>query len=188
MARSYGDVLFTLVQCFVQTHNIITGAFGTAIELLEPQTFEFGFEADNDTIKAAGYNQHLLTVTTGATFKLSAAGITFDALAAICGATNESSGTTPNQLRRLRFGAGGAGLGYFALVGRMAGEQGDDAWVGLPYCKLDSPPNWKAEQNKFIMSEVSGKAIKSGSYNLVEIFAHETAAAITAGNISNVWG
>lgn len=188
MARGHSEILFTLVQCFVQPYNILTDTFGTAVELPETQTFEFGFVADTDQIKAAGYLQHLLTVTTHATFKLGSAGIPFEAMVTIAGATNSSSVASPNQLRRLRFSAGSSGLPYFALVGRLVGEQSDDAWIGLPCNKLDNVPGFKVEQNKFIMAEAGGRAIKSGTRNLVEVFGHETALAITAGNIGHIWG
>lgn len=188
MARSHSEIVFTLNKLMIGSYNILADTFGTAVELPEPQTFEFGFEADTDQIKAQGYMRHTLAVTTHATFKLASAGIPFAALAVLTGASNSSSVVSPNQLRRLNFSAGGAGLPYFAIVGQMVGEQGDDIWVGLPCCKLSMPPGWKAEQNKFVIGETKGLAIKPDTRNLVYYFGHETAVEPTASNFAHIWG
>ncbi len=183
MPRGYGEVVFSLVQMRLASYNIVTDTFGTAVELPEAQTLEFSFETDTDAIKAGGYLQHLLAVTTHATLKLSSAGVPFEALAILSGASNNSSGTPPNRTRRLNVGAGGSGLPYFGVVGKLVGEQGDDLHVGLPVCKLDGVPSWKAEQNKFVIASAEGRAIKRASGHLVYLLGHETAASVDFNEI-----
>lgn len=187
MAREMGEIVFTLQQIMIAPLNIITGAYSTAVTLPEPQTMEITFEADTDQIKAQGYLQHLLSVITHGTFKLSQAGIPFDALEVLTGATRDDSGSTPNAIKAMRFGAGGSGLPYFGAVGRLVGEQSDDTWLGLPACKLDMIPGWKAEQNKFVIGESSGKFIANSAGLLCQVLSHETATAITTGNFAQAF-
>jgi len=178
MAREFSEVVFSLVDLKVATYNILTDVVGTAVDLPEAQELEFSAEGDTDEIKAEGYLQHLLTVVTHATVSLSSAGVPFTALAIMTGMANDSSDTTPNQQRTSQLTPGGAGLPYFAVGGKLVGEQGDDLHVGLVCVKLDSIPSWKAEQNKFVMSPASGKAIAPNSRKLIYLRGHETAADI----------
>jgi hypothetical protein len=178
MPRGYSEVVFSLTQLRIASYNILTDTFGAPVDLPETQTLEFAFETDTDEIKAEGYLQHLLTVMTHATFKLSSAGVPFEALAILTGASNASSGSTPNRSRRMRFDAGGSGLPYFAVAGKLVGEQGDDLHVGLAVCKLDAAPGWKAEQNKFVIQQAEGRAIKRANGRLVYLLGNETAAAL----------
>jgi hypothetical protein len=104
--------------------------------------------------------------------------VPFAALAIMTGMANDSSNTTPNRQRTLELPPGGAGLPYFAIGGKMVGEQSDDLHAGLVCVKLDSIPSWKAEQNKFVMSGVSGKAIAPNNRKLIYLRGHETAADI----------
>lgn len=181
MPRGYGEVIFSLTDLTVATFNVLTGVVGTGVDLPEQQTLEFGFEADTDRIKATGAYRHKLTVITHGVFTLAAAGIPYAALATITNMTRTSSGSAPNRQQTGRFQVGGAGLPYFAIAGKMVGEQGDDLHVGLICCKLDAPPKWKFEQNKYAISECKGECIspyEDDSKQLVYLEAHETAAAI----------
>lgn len=181
--RGYSEIVFGIVDLRIATYNILTDTFGTAIEVPEAQGIEFSFIADNDSIKATGAMRHLLSVITHAEFKFSKAGFPFAALAAMTGASNASSGTTPTRTRRWSANAGGAGLPYFAMVGKLVGENGDDLHAGLAVCKLDTIPSWKAEQNKFVIKEASGKAIERNNGKLVYLLGHETAASIDFNEI-----
>lgn len=178
MARGHSEIVFTLTEIRIATYNILTDTFGTPIELPQPQDFEVDPQADTDEIKAQGYLQHLLTVNTHATFTTSSAGLPFEALAIMAGLTNDSSGSSPNQERTLDVDAGSDGLPYFAIVGKMVGEQDDDLHIGLPVCKLDSVPSWSVEQNQFVISEMSGRVIKRENGQMIYFLGHETAAAI----------
>lgn len=188
MARTFGEIPFTLLQVYVAAYDIVDDTYGTAQALPEPMMVEISPEADTDEIKAQGYVQHLLTVTTKCGFKFGHAGFPFDAWAVIVGTSNASSGTPPNATRRSNVDAGGAGLPYFGVVGRAAAEDGADVWVGLAVCKLNSVPSWKVEQNKFVIGEAEGVAIKRQDYGkVVYLVGHQTATAITAGNFSDAF-
>jgi hypothetical protein len=176
--RSYGEVVFSLKKLQIASYNILTDVMGTPVDLPEAQKLEFAFIADNDQIKAEGALTHLLSVITHGTFKMSNAGLSFEALAAITGASNASSGTTPTRSRKFRTAAGGDGLPYFTIAGKMSAEGGADFHVGLAVCKLDTMPSWTFEQNKFVLSEMAGKCIQRSGGKVVYIDAHETATDI----------
>jgi hypothetical protein len=178
MARGFGEVLFSIVDLKIAPYNILTDTVGTAVDMPEVQQLDFTPEGDTDEIKAEGYLQHLLSVMTHGTFTLSQAGIPYEALAVMTGWTRGSSGTTPNREDTLQGTPGGAGLPYFAVAGKLVGEQSDDVHIGLVCCKLDAPPAWNIEQNVFVIGESSGKAIAPNSRQLPYIEIHETAAAI----------
>jgi hypothetical protein len=178
MTRGFGEVVFTLTELQIAPYNILTDVIGTAVVLPESQKFEFTPEGDTDEIMAGGKVTHLLSVMTKGTFTLSSAGIPFAALAIMTGWTHGSSGSTPNQQTTLQGTPGGAGLPYFAVAGKMMGENGDDAHVGFVGCKLDAPPGWSIEQNKFLIGECSGSVIAPNARDMPYVEAHETAAAI----------
>lgn len=181
MTRGFSEVVFTLVDVRIAAYNILADTFGTAIVVPEPQTYEVTPEADNDSIKATGKLTHLLSVLTHVSFKMSTAGIPFEALAIMSGASTNSSPTTQKTSKQ---SAGGAGMPYFGIVGKLVGEQGDDLHLGLPVCKLDKSPGWKAEQNKFLIGECAGKAIaRESSGFAIYVLGHQTAAAIDFAEI-----
>ena len=184
MPRTYSETPFTLVDLQIASYNILTATYGTPISLDEAQMLEFSPVADNDQIMAGGRLRHLLTVSTHVEFKLSQAGIDFDAYNILTGMTNASSGTTPNRSRRLTGSFDGTPLPYFGLVGKILSEAGADVHIGLPVCMLDSIPGMKFEQNKFVIGEANGKSIARESDNkAVFLLGNETAASINFNTI-----
>jgi len=184
MPRSFGEVPFTLVDLQIASYNILTGVYGTSRSLDEIQTLEFTPVADTDSIKAYGRLKHLLSVQTHVEFKLSQAGIDFEALAIVGGMTNLSSGATPNQKGELTASFDGSSLPYFGLVGKVQAEGVSDLHIGMPVCMLDVLPGLKFEQNKFVMAEVAGKCIARESDNkAIFLFRHETPASISFATI-----
>ena len=119
MARDHGEIIINITDLKIAAYTMATDTFGTAVDLPEAQTLEVSFEADTDELKAEGYLQYLLSVITHATFKLSGGGVPYAALVVLTGASNTTSVAAPNQIRRQKYSAGGAGLPYFGLIGKM---------------------------------------------------------------------
>lgn len=183
MPREFGEVVFTLVDLKVGTYNIVSDALGAAVDLPEAQMLEITINADTDMIKAEGKRTHSLTVITEAAFKLSSAGIPWDALVVMTGVSSSESLTTPNQVRRSRLSAGGRGFPYFWVAGKMIDEVTGDKHVGLAVCKLNTFPAWKIEQNKFVIPEVDGVAQQRDGGYLLYSLDHETEANIVPADL-----
>ena len=107
MNRNYGETPLTLSELVIAAYTPSTDTIGTAVTLPSQQKLEITFEADNAVIKSGGVDRHGVSVVTGGTFTLSAAGIPWDALATLCGWTLASPST---GVETQRGDAGGTGM------------------------------------------------------------------------------
>lgn len=181
----FGEVSFTLSDLLVAAYNITANTYGTPVSAALGQTLDIDPEHDTDKLPAYGVTGRLLSVTRGAKIKIGHGGVDVDFLAVTGGVSNYTSNLTPNQRRRTRYPAGGAGLPYFGAIGVTATDDGGIAAVGLQACKLDKFPKFTADgkTNKFNMSESEGYAIPiaiSGSLYLMTVRTYETASLWTA--------
>lgn len=174
--RDFGEIVFTLVQVQVAQYDIGAGTYGTAVTVPEPQDFELKGMADEDQVKASGKLTRLLTVITHGEGKWNAAGIPFEALATIAGFTDTSSGAETDLVTP----AGGAGLPYFGIIGKLVGEQTDDVLMGAGICKLKNIPTWTANQNQFVTSALEFRLIEDTNSELIKVKRRETASTIPA--------
>lgn len=157
----FGEISYTLTDCLISPYNKVANTFGAVTSLAVGQTVEIEPEADNDQLRGYGVKSALLSVIVGAKLKVGMGGVDISALAAMAGVSNYTSGLTPNQKRRTRFGAGGGGLPYFGLIGVTATDDGGYMACGLQACKLNTYPKYTLDgkENKFNMSETEGYAI-----------------------------
>lgn len=155
---TYGEVSFSIEGLSIATLNS-DGTYGTPVSLVYGQTFGFTSEADTDQLKAFGMIVETLTVPTHFTGTFTQGAIDIDAYEIMCGLTADVSGSSPSGQTDLSFTAGGSGLPYFGMIGRLAGVQGAGVLVGFPKMMLDSYPSFEVEQNRFIMPETSARAI-----------------------------
>jgi hypothetical protein len=125
------------------------------------QTVEIEPEADNDQLRGYGVKTALLSVIVGAKTKIGMGGVDISVLAILAGVSNYTSGLTPNQKRRTRFGAGGGGLPYFGLIGVTATDDGGYMALGLQCNKLNTFPKYTLDgkENKFNLSETEAYAV-----------------------------
>lgn len=166
-------------------YNITANTYGTPISAAIGQTLEVDPEHDTDKLPGYGVTMRLLSVARGAKIKIGMGGVDVDFLAVTAGVSNYTSNLTPNQRRRTRFPAGGAGLPYFGAIGLTPTDDGGVAAIGLQGCKLDKYPKYTADgkTNKFNMSEIEGYAIPvaiSSVLYLMTVRTYETAALWTA--------
>lgn len=180
MAPTYGEVVYSIQDIWIAALSA-AGTYGTAVKLDYPQKVEFKGMADNDMLKAGGLGVELLTVPTHVEGVIGLGALDLEGIEVLIGQAMTSSGSTPNGQRTLIIVGGGAGLPYFGMIGRMAATNGADKLIGLPKCKLDTPPQFTAEQNKFALPETGfkGVAANSATGKLMYIQDRETAASGT---------
>ena len=177
----FGEVNYTLSDLIVAAYNKTANTYGTPATMASGQTLEVDSEHDTDKLQGYGVTTGLLSVARGAKLKFGGGGVDTDVMALISGISNYTSGLTPNQMRRSRFPAGGAGLPYFGCIGVGPTDDGGILAVGLQACKLDKFPPFKfdGKTNKFNMWECDGYAMPiliSGSYFLHCARYYETAS------------
>lgn len=177
---TFGEVVYSIQDIWVASLSA-AGTYGTPVKLDYPQKVEFKPAADTDMLKAGGMGVELLTVPTHVEGTIGLGALDLDGIAVLIGQSATTSGTTPNQQRTLIVVAGGAGLPYWGMIGRMASPGGADKLIGLPKCMLDNPPQFMAEQNKFALPETGFKSVAASSSTgkLLYIQDRETAATGT---------
>lgn len=158
----FGEVVYSIQEIWIAALNA-DGSYGTPVKLDYPQKVEFKPAAANDMLTAGGMGVELLTVPTHVEGTIGLGALDLDGMAVLIGQSATTSGTTPNQQRTLVVVAGGAGLPYWGMIGRMASVNGADKLIGLPKCKLDTPPQFMAEQNKFALPEMGFKSVAASS-------------------------
>lgn len=181
MARPFGEVSYTLKNLLVAPYNIVANTYGTPVSVADGQMLVSEPEADTDKMRGYGVYSRGLAVPIGAALTFKAGGLDIEALKIVAGATVSTTGTTPNQVKKLTLPAGGAGLPYFGVLGVSATDDGGVAVIGLQAVKLDTVPRYEAngEENKFNVWETAGYAFPQGGI-LETIKLYETAAGFDA--------
>lgn len=157
----FAEVSYTLTDCIVAAYNKTANTYSTVGSLASGQMVEIEPEADNDALRGYGAKTALLSVITGAKLMFGAGGVDRSVMEIVAGVTNSTSGTTPSQVAKTTYKAGGAGLPYFGLIGVAATDDGGLKVIGLQCCKLDTFPKFTLDgnENKFNLSETGGSAI-----------------------------
>lgn len=177
MTRNYGETPLTLSELVIAAYTPSTDTIGTAVTLPSQMKLEISFEADNAVIKSGGADRHGVSVVTGATFALSAAGIPWDAMATLCGWTLASPSA---GIETLQGDVAGSGMPYFVIAGKHPDSIAGDVHVGIVACKLDAPPAWKInENNEFLVSEMEGRVFVPTTRKLPYVRKQTTATAIS---------
>ncbi len=113
-----------------------------------------------------------------ATVKLSAGGISMEAIQVIAGKTLVESGSTPTTVRTQTTTAGR--LPYFRLFGKSLGEGDDDVHVQVFKVKLTKSPGVSMKNGEFHISECEGLALPNDSGDIYDVIENETAADLPA--------
>ena len=168
----YGDKPMGMREIRVQPY-----AGGTIAKL--PNAIEMTVE---DRVKSAELQgddaiQDLSSYAEAATIKLSAGGISLDALAVLTGRTPSESGTTPNRVKTAKATAGGQ-FPYFKAWGRALGTGSDDTWIVVYKCKLTKFAGGSLKNGAYAMSDAEGLAVADGDNGLYDTVPHETATPL----------
>ena len=123
-----------------------------------------------------------MTVPIGTKLNLKAGGLDQNALEAMGVGTQTTSGTTPNQIKDFDPHAGGAGLGYFGVIGTTAGQNGALVAVGHEKVQLKNSivVNADGEANKFNINEADAYSyVPPNRSKLFKFRTFETASDFT---------
>lgn len=155
----YAELLYTLVGLWVFPLNA-DGSYDTPVFVQNGQALVFEPEHDNAELDAYGQTVEGLSVPKKSKVTLKGGGYDSAAMAVIAGATVSESGTSGNLVSTIDFPAGGSGLDYFGVMGRVAAKNNQTAVVGLEKVLLEKIPSFKAdgEKNEFNNMEGSGNA------------------------------
>jgi hypothetical protein len=185
-AQEFGEVIYLCTNIIVASYNSVTDTFGTPISLAVGQMLTVEPEADTDQLRTYGVVGDVLSVPTGAKITLGAGAIDRDALGAIGGAANYTSGLTPNRVVTTDWKMGEDGeLPYFGAIGTARGTNGVLVAVGIQKAKLNVQPKYTLDgkENKFNLLEIEGYAAPVERSNIwmgVRTKTYETASDFTA--------
>lgn len=180
MAFEFAEVPFALSDLVV-AQWVSTTSYGIPASIAGGQRMEVAVTSDTDQLREYSAIVEGLAVVVGGEVTLKQGGIDFSALATITNNATRTSATTPNRLREMDVVAGGAGLNYFGVLGRVPTTDGGATIVGLPKVKLNSFPSWTldGETNKFFIAETEGMffaVTNAGVTKVMRIRSYETAS------------
>lgn len=177
----YGDTLYN-AQAVSVAALTSDNSYSAPVPLRKLEQFRFAFEADTDEIQTGGLMTDLLTVTTHGTATLSNAAFNYEALLAMLGTAvvGSESGSTPNQSATVDLLVGGAGLGYFGLIGLFTSQDGANVLAGLPKAMLTEVPGVNVGQNQFRRVDVPLRFIAPSTTvrKACRIVLNESAASV----------
>jgi hypothetical protein len=164
------------------TDNTATVLSATRIDLTNSQTFSFA-EAEafeelrgDDSLVATHGNGPIVN------WSLEAGGLVLEAVQAMYGGTLTTTGTTPNQVKRLRKLKTDQ-RPYFKVEGQMISDSGGDVHAVVWRCKATDDFSGEWADGKFWITGASGQGlgclIAGADVNVVwDIIQNETATTI----------
>lgn len=144
---------------------------GAAIEATVEDRLDYAELKGDDAI------QEIASAVEAATLRLSAGGITPEAIAVITGRAVTESGTTPNRSKTIRTTADR--FPYFRLFGQALGPNADDAHIIVYRCKLTKGAAISMKNGEFLMTEAEGICVPDPATGAIyDFIQHETAVAL----------
>lgn len=156
----FSEAAITLSDLVVAAYTFSTDTYGTPVSMAVGQTLEIDWDHDTDPLVGYGKTYRYSSIARAAKLKFSGGGVDSNVIAIIAGASNDTSGTTPHQVRRMKYKAG-AQLPYFGAIGVGLADDGGLILCGLQACKLGKNPKYTLDgkTNKFNMWESDGMAV-----------------------------
>lgn len=159
--------------------DLITGAYGSMVDLPAARTFSFTESEDfeelrgDDILQAEHGNGPLVD------WELEQGGISLAAHKVLAGGTTTQTGTTPN-IKSTWTKIGTDPRPYFYVEGQAINDNAGDVHVALFRCKCTGDIGGEFSEGSFYMNGVSGRAYPDPLHtlNLWKIMQNETAAAI----------
>lgn len=177
-----GNPPFGLNDCKVAT-NDLDGTFGSAVDVPSVQMMAVNAQTTNGILRGDDSDTSVHAKMKGAEIQVRHGSISIPAMEVMFGMTSDSSGSTPNRYKRLRF-VGGQNNPFFAICGKAdAAEGGGDVHLFLPKCKNMSGFTTRLEDGAFAIPEYTINAVPDDAYVLEDMFyeivEHETRQNIT---------
>lgn len=161
--------------------NLVTEALGTAIDLPAARVLTFTEAEEYTTLR--GDDKNITTRGNGATiqWELEGGGYKPAVVRAIYGGTLTDTGTTPNQISRLRKLATDA-RPFFKAEGQAMSDNGGDVHVVLFRCRATGDFEGSFQDGEWFLTNASGEAFPSQAVAtldaLYDIVYNETVTAI----------
>ena len=161
--------------------NPATEALGTAMDLPASRTMSFTETEDYEELR--GDDKVITARGMGASvdWELEAGGISLDCYAAIAGGTLTTTGTTPNQVKKVAKKATDA-RPFFRAEGQALSDSGGDVHVVLYRCRATGDIEGEFSDGSFYLTTCSGQAFPSQAVATVDalydIIYNETITAI----------
>lgn len=153
----YGEVIYNISAMYVAALQA-DDTFGTPAHIDYGQELVWEFEADTDELSGYGLTVELLAVIRKAMTTLKQGSFSSDARTILTGISQNTSGSTPNQVTTMDVTAGGRGLPYFGIVFQGESVLGN-VIGGAPKCMLETFPKLGVSENKFTIHEAKLNAI-----------------------------
>lgn len=174
---SYGDKPLGLKSLVIAALDPATGTYGTPVTL--PQGRKMVVKVNNVVSELNGYmaaTDAIASVIKDAEVTIDGGTVPKEFLAVALGMATATSGTTPDETTSLHLETG-KNLPYFGVIGVSDDDDSGDTHIGLSKVKLTEMPEWSQqnEDNLFVHSEMTGRAIKDANGKVVYIDSHETA-------------
>lgn len=180
---AFGDKPLSLK--LVSVAALTSGSYGTATEV--GNETKMTIKPNLISSKLAGRQGRTAAVATfaqDADVVITAGGLPWDALAVMLPITVTESGTTPNQIKKTKLGAG-SNFPYFGAVGVTFDDDGGDTHFAFPKLKVTEMPEWEldGEGNAFLSGEITAVAACDDNGYIMYPVSHETAAAVNFSTI-----
>lgn len=184
MAWQVGDAPWDFDDCKIAVNNG-DGSFGTPTDVYSCQMTEVTIVRRSGEGSGDGIITALASKIEKITGTVRYLGVQSDILAIITGASETSSGSTPNRIRGLPLHRERAP--YFGMIARtLASEGAGDAYMFVPRCKIMGDIKISYEENNFVTIEVPFTAVVDNHLTTnslgicVDVYEHETATDISA--------
>lgn len=161
--------------------NNLDGTFGVAQDVPSVQVLDVNYQTVNAMLEGDDRITAVQARAISAEITLRFGGIDQRVIAIITGETQSSSGTTPNQVKKISF-SGASNFPYFALCGRAKAAEAStaDTHVWIPKLKLMSGFSLRMEYGAFAIPEVTATAVKDDDEGVIwEMIQHETAETVS---------
>lgn len=114
-------------------------------------------------------------------WELEATGLPLEALAIMYGVSTSTTGSAPNQVKRLA-GVGATRLPYFKILGKSLGEGDDDVHCIIYKAKITEGLDSPFQYGELFKASIKGIAIDDEVHGIFEFVQNETADDLEDGS------
>lgn len=154
------------------------GSVGSSVDLPASRTLSFSEAEDFEELRGDDRIIAIRGKGPKVNWKLESGGISLAAHVVMSGGTLTTTGTTPNQIKKINKKVTDA-RPYFQAEGQAISDSGGDWHVLLYKCRASEALEGEMADGTFWLTSAGGEAIGDSSDNLYDFIQNETAAAIT---------
>lgn len=175
---NYGDVIYNPTAVYVAP-LLSNNTFGTPARMTYQGKLSYTYESDHDELKSGGAIREVITIPTKIKGTIEEMALDYVSWGIITGFAAAEYSTTPNRYYRAMPRLGGEGVPYVGLIVAYAALNGANLLAGFPKFKVDTPPGFDVDQNKFRKGSSDFSAVGAGDAGYAAVLQkYETAAQI----------